>query len=648
MRRSRNAALVGAFFMLPLLGGDDFAPIPPEVWAIKSGPKGAVVLEERMTFGITTVEHVWRVRIFSEEGRGAAEIEDLPANAYRIKGRTVYPDGRVVEFNQRKDFGERRVETGSEGLKSLHLVAPGVTADCVVEVRWNENADGILKGLPHRYSSGLYGTWTLVNAYPTQLEVVEVPHRFPLAWSIQPGAFKPEVTKSMSTQVFTFRNLPAVELPPYALWPMLGAPRLVMFWQPDNMNGPAKAGLGDGYWKDGALAYYKEDYVEGIDKGRAYRALAAEILTGLPKEPVAAACELKLRLDKRIANVSLATFEEAAALPKSFWQELKPKDLDQAAKTGRTSSKGILLLYFHLLKEIGIKPLIAKVPDREVSFFNWNQLNLWQFHQDLIGIQEPGKDPAWIDPTLRFAAPGVVHPDYTGVPALVINSADWSCSKGGVPVSRLPNTRKYSYTLDLGDEGDRFKVVGEFGGYPEYQERRRYMALEPKEQAKALKERFEKALTSLVVERAEVQHSGDAKVDLSWQLEGVLEREAGRKRVVDPFPGMPWPLWVPSKVDDQRKAAIVIPYLSSQVATATFKVPEGFTMPPHEELKREGEFGRVFWLPTYDPATRTVKVVLRVDVQTVHADAAAWPAFRTFLGWVEDACRRQVTLVKGS
>jgi hypothetical protein len=125
-----------------------------------------------------------------------------------------------------------------------------------------------------------------------------------------------------------------------------------------------------------------------------------------------------------------------------------------------------------------------------------------------------------------------------------------------------------------------------------------------------------------------------------------MERESSRRRVVDPFPGMPWPLWVPSTLDETRSASIVLPYRSIQLAVATFKPPKGYSVGAQQELRKENDFGRVFWVPSFDAATGTTKVVLRVEVLAVSAPAAKWPEFRQFLTWIEEACRRQVVLTR--
>lgn len=642
-----SVAFPGFCLTLHLMAGSAWPTIPPEVWALKEGPKGAVVLEDRMRFTWLVTERTYRVRIFAEAGRSAAEIPDLPSSVTEVKGRTVYPDGRQVEFNSRKDFAERRVETGDRTHTQTHLVAPGVTADCVVEFFWSESANGLFRGLPDRYSRGLYGTWTLANPFPTQVLSVEVRRPYPLAWSLHPGtALKPEVTSSGDSKQLVFKNLPATDYPPYSLGPALGLPRLVIFWQPDLLAKSVRDG-DEEFWSLAIVNFYKPDYEDGIDKGSEFKALAKTLTADLPKEPVAAAVALLERLDGRITNLSQATHEEAALLPKSFWKGFKAKDLAAASQTGKTNGQGMRLLYYHLLKAAGLKPVLAKVPNRQVALFAWRDLNPWQFDADLIGIEGAAGGMMWFDPSLRHATPGVVHPDFTGVPALLIDTATWKGRQGSV--GSLPatvNFRRYTYQLDLGEDADRFTVESSFAGYPEFIERGAYRTLEPKEQSKLLKESFEKAMKNLTVTEAEVRNTADAKTSVTWTLKGSLERESSRRRVLDPFPGMPWPLWVPSKLDETRTTAIVLPYLSTQLAVATFKPPKGYAMGAHQELRHENAFGRVFWVPSFDAATGTGKVVLRVEVATLSAPAGKWSEFRQFLTWIEEACRRQVVLTR--
>lgn len=636
-----------ALAALPAWTGTRFSPIPPEVWGLKEGPKGAVILEDLLRFTGRTVDHVYRVRIFSEAGRGAAVLEDLPAQAFDVEGRTVYPDGREVRFSSRKDFAERIGERGIWGHRETHLIAPGITADCVMEFRWSEPADGVHRGLPFRYNGGRSCVWTLARAYPTRELVVEIEQPFPLGWSLNPGDMPNPVHRETSeVRRMTFRDVPAREVPPYALRSLLRLPTLVMFFQPDELRDVVWKGA-EAYWKEASELVFRPDYEEGLGTGSAYRDLVKELTTGLPVAPVQAASELLQRLDRRIANMSEATQAEAAALPEGFWRDMDSRDLERATRTGRTGATGMRLLFFHLLREAGLPTRVAKVPDRNQLIFDWNQLNIWQFTKDLVGVEEPGGGIVWFDPTLRHVTPGVVHPDFTGVPALVLDGRSWKPSRGSVGgLNPEVNLSRFAYELELGEDGEAFKVDAVFGGIPEYAERRRFMALAAPDQSRVLKDRFTDALKDLGVRVAEVRNSADPKAALAWHVEGRREIESGRIRKVSPFPGMPWPMEVPARIEETRSVPIILPHLALQIATSVFQVPEGHALEAQPDLRRENAFGRVLWVARHDGAKNQVQVVLRTELTSLSAGKERWPEFRTLLAWVEEASRRQVTFTK--
>jgi len=642
--------LAAIWMAVRLCAGGEFAPIPAEVWSIKDGPKGAVVLEDRISFKMREMEMTYRVRIFADSGRNAAALPDLPKTAYDIKGRTVYPDGKEITFDSRKDFAERKVESGGQERSQVHMVAPGVTADCVVEVRWRERCDGYRDALPRRFGNGLYGQWRLGNAYPTQLSVVEISERMPLATSINGNSqWKVESKTVDGLRVFTYRNLPAAEAPPYSLSVTNGLPRLEIYWQPDALISVFSQGR-DAYWVETFKRVYLPDYEDGVDTGRPFKQVAAELIDGLPEPPHARATELLRRLDARIKNMSRPTAEEAAALPKKFWDDYQWKRLDKAASSEMASARGMRLLLYHMLKMAGIQPKIGKVVDRDQDLFNYGRLNPWQFHHDLIGVEEAGKGVLWLDAATRYAMPGVIHPAYEGVGMLVFETKD---SKTWKPSYQLlsprpftANSRTYGFSLTLEEDADRFDLRTQFTGYPEYAERYRYLSLDPKEQSRKLKEQFEKNRKNLTISRAEVKDATHPSRQISWEISGALERESGRRREVEPFPGMPWPLWVPDQLESKRTTSIVLPYLFNHVAVSSFEVPKGYRFDPHSDLFHQNEFGTVLWATEYDPQTRKVTVRLTAQVAGLNFSSEHWPAFRAFLGWIQESCQRTIVLTR--
>lgn len=636
-----------AVLLTSMLAAADFAPIPASDWAVRTGTKGAVILEDRTRWDGRTVFHLYRARIFARNGQDAAEIEDLPQGAYEIAGRTVYPDGHSVVINKRTDFATKAASLGNDAAKATHLVAPGITPDCIFELSWRESADGPYGGLPKRFESGLYFHEVLPNPYPTRICSLELPLVMGLPWSLNPGSGPaPKVEENSRTRIITFTDLPALEVPPFALRPTLNLPSITVFWSPENMYRGWRRDP-EAFWSHGPELYYKPYYEERIDKGGAFKALAAQLTAGLPKKPAEAAVELLMRLDGAVANVSYPTFAEKAALPKNFWKDYDVKDLTKAAKTRRTSADGMRLLYYHLLKEAGIKPSILMVCDRQTDFFSWQFTNLWQFSAEFIGVPREEGGFLWLDPSARYLTPGIIRPRYSGVPGLLLDTATWKGAKGFSPELVTPmNAEHFAYSLDLGEDADRLRIEAHFAGYPEYDQRSRFLALDEPGQTKELKETFEGRLKNLKVESAAVQGATDPKKNLSWTLAGTLEHEDTRVRKIDPFPGMTWPVAVSGTVEDQRTVPIVLNYTDNYTALCTFKVPEGFGVAPRQDFTHENTFGQTSWIEAYDPATRQVTVRFKVEIRRVVAPASAWADFRTFLGWVEEACRAQVVLTR--
>jgi hypothetical protein len=626
-----------------------WAPIPPEVWAMKEEPargiQGAVILEDRMCFRNSYIEYLLRIRILSEAGRKAAELDEFPSQAYGFEGRTVYRDGTEVVFNKRKDFQSRVTKVGSNERERTVIFPPGVTSDCVVELRWVESAANKRSPLPARMGSS--HEWSLSHRCMTEVLSVEVPLSFPFGFVMMQGRnSKPLVEEKGGRRVFTFRNLPAVDEVPYSLEVTRDIPRFVAFDQPELVRPFAKAGP-ESYWRQSVNAYWRDLFVEQVGKGKTYRAFSTELRADLPKEPIQLAAELLGRLDARIQNSTYPTYAELGNVTKALAEEESDSsrmDLDDLVKLGKADSFGMTLLFVHLLRDAGVDPKIALVADRDLHLFRWDFLNIFQFDAYLVGVERADGAMAWFEPALRFAPPGMVHPDYQGVPALQFDTKDWSTKRITLaPQSAASNRRSYEVRLELEEELDRFFIEARFKGFPEWSERRRFQSLEPKEQERTLKESLEKDLKGAQISKAEVLGAQDPKSSLSWKAEGVMERESGRKRDVNAFPGIPWALWVPDQWPTERKEAIVIPFLRQQEAVCTFRVPKRFAWADYAPYEHANRFGEVKWTASKQ-GDDLIQVKLEVKVLTFFAAPEAYGEFREFMGWVSEASGRVLQL----
>lgn len=640
---SALCALVCLSLAVPLWGEEPTA-IPPAVWALKEDParvdQGAVVLENRIVFQNTFIDYTYRVRILTEKGREAAELRDFPEEAYNIEGRTVHPDGKVVTFNQRKDLTTKALSVGGDEVKQRVLIPPGVTSDCVVEVRWRESG----RPLPKRMQ--YMGTFRLTSAFPTLEAVVKVPLNFPYACNLISRGHTPEIKNEGSYRIFALKDLPGLEAIPYALHLTRPQAIFVAYDMPPVLRNMVNQGPA-AFWNHAAKAVFYPYFEREVRKGDHYHALSRSLRKDLAGTPQEQAKALMSRLDAAIRNVSYSTFDEmGAANRKEADEEIDSQDLDAAAKRRRTDWLGMTLLYFHIARDQGLEPKFGGAADRDRRMFSLNSLNVWQFTSYFVVIEQLGSEPLWIEPARRFAPPGMLHQDFQGTKGMIMDLNAGVARQ--VDLSAQPHTmnlRRYQVEVTPEEGADRFKVRADFQGFPEYAERYRFLALEPKEQARVLRESLEEYMKATTFTRAEVFGAQDPQQRTAWEVEGSIEREEGRRREVTPFPAVPWAIWVPDTWPETRKDLIVIPYLRTFEATSTIHLPEGYTWGGAEPYEQRNIFGTVSWKAEKVDAG-TVKVTLQIQVVRAFEAAMGYEALKSYLSWVSEAQRRSLILTR--
>lgn len=634
--------------------------IPPQVWALKEdaahGIQGAVVLEDRYEVLKDELVRTLRVRILSDQGRDAANLFLFMGETPDIQGRTVYPDGRVVAFDTLKDFNTKvMVETSRSKAKRTAVIPPGVNGDCVLEVRWVEPPLGGDSGR---------SIWYLGGKYQVQRAEVFVARDLPRSHQIIPGkGVKVEVEAESNGRRFILRDLPAQEEIPYGLTVTRDLPRIVVFLpQVDRalskkfkqIASPRERA--DLFWSEFVAEDLKERYEQGWRTGDAYKALREELFKGLPETPHARATALLMRLNARIRNRDQSTFAEIAADKGiknwSDWLDYRNvsyrhHNLEIPAELKVSTNNGMWYLYFYLAREAGLHPKIGLVSDRDVLLFDYDTLDANQFSDRLLGIEEPGKGILWVDPALRFTAPGVIDQDYQGTQGLLVDTDSWQASPFRVPVQpALTNQRQFHFEVTPEEEGERFSVLAEFAGIPDRKERNRFLAYDSKGQARLLKEGFEGLTKRLSITSAEVMNAQDPLSNVSWKAEGRLEIEPTRLKQVVPFPGMPSPLWVPETLPNRRAEPILLPYRSTHLAVSQVVVPEGYRLAPIQPVSQRNRFGAVNWLAATEQKDGrvTVKVLFRVDVQGFYEPPEAYEELKAFLGWVREGLRKTLIL----
>jgi hypothetical protein len=395
----------------------------------------------------------------------------------------------------------------------------------------------------------------------------------------------------------------------------------------------------------------RDSFVDFVRKGSAYRALARELLEGLPTAPQARAQALLRRLAARVVNSREATFDEDENEREDMEERDRirtgPENIEEAARTGRTNAKGMQILCFQLLKEAGLRPSLALLANRQVRVFNYNAPIAWQFTDRLLGIEEPGKDTLWLDPARKHLPPGVVHPGLQGSEGLLVDTDGWTFRKFQMPfqpANALRRSFEYQATLDAA--GVAYQLQASFWGFSSCEEGLRYSQMERREWGPATRQNFEQAAPGLVVAKAEVTNADPAQGPVVWTVAGSQSLAEVARRSIKPFPGLPSALKVPGVLPLQRTTPIVLPCNGLHEATCTLQVPAGSRVVEVPAFQRSNGFGSVAWALAVRRSGEQVQATVQyvVQVNAAVATPQAYDEFKVFLAWIQEAERRTVQL----
>ena len=160
MNRTQRFFCVSAFAFLflsvaaiaprPSSAGDDWLPITPADLALKDNPASpgahAMILyrSSDMDSKESSVREYIRIKIFTQEGANEADVE-LPFNKQQVnildvRGRTIHPDGSIVNF-EGKPFEKTIVKAGGVKYLAKTFTLPDVHPGSIIEYKYRAQSD---------------------------------------------------------------------------------------------------------------------------------------------------------------------------------------------------------------------------------------------------------------------------------------------------------------------------------------------------------------------------------------------------------------------------------------------------------------------------------------------------------------------------
>ena len=361
--------------------------------------------------------HYIRLKIFDEKGKEKTSTIDLayrsPGAILDVAGRTIQPDGTILELDKKTVYKRDLVRAGGIREKVVSFAMPGVERGAIVEYRWMQTEDD------NRFR---YVRLHFQREFPVQKVAYFVKplsgaitggeQMFLMHFNCEPSPIKMENDGYDST---TLENVPASHREPYAPSTPNLEPWGLLYYRE---GGPAKDP--EKFWNEEGKKAYKQlkDLLKSNDE---LKSGASEAVSGIngDTEKVAA---LVAYLRKHVRNLSDP--ELTGAERERFFEQLpknRRRDSAEIFKSGIGTSDEMNITFAALAMNAGLEARPVLVGDRSGLVFNRNLVDRYFLDNTVMAVKI---DNAWkiFDVSNKWLAPGMLSWNEQGMYALVTDS----------------------------------------------------------------------------------------------------------------------------------------------------------------------------------------------------------------------------------
>jgi hypothetical protein len=457
-----------AFLAPPVrAAGDDWKPIDPALLKMQSSmvekdaDAEAIFWEVKMDDnpeGDLIFNHYLRVKVFTERGRESqskidifyGKIGDSNVKITDIAGRTIKPDGSIVDLKKEDVFDRTVVKASGLKYKARSFAMPAVEPGCIIEYRWKETrVDTYVRYVRLSFQRDIPVQRVQYSVKPFPFEGLTFAsitlHGVPSKWAKDKNGF-------YST---TMTNVPALhdesQMPPedqVKTW------MLVFYQSATEEKNPDK------YWAEIGKWYYNEHKGE-IKPNDEVKKMAATLVADAKNDD-----EKLLRLfdfcRTKIKNVSL----DSSGLSSDELAKIKTnKNPSDTLKRGTGRSSDIDQLFAALANASGFDARIVLAPDRGDIFFDKTLPNSYFLYPMNIAVKV-GSDWKFFNPGYPHLPYGMLRWQEEGEQSLVTDGSQpvWvDTPMSGPEKSLVKRTAKLRLSDDGTIEGDvRVEYTGHF------------------------------------------------------------------------------------------------------------------------------------------------------------------------------------------
>ncbi|MDR3674491.1 MAG: DUF3857 domain-containing protein [Acidobacteriota bacterium] len=429
-----------------------FRPVNPEelkMTAEPAAPGAPAVILFREVYRDDNVQtghedDYFRIKILTEEGRKYADVE-IPyskdvGDVNSIRGRTIKPDGSIVDF-EGKAFTKSIIK--ARGVKELAktFTLPAVQPGCIIEYYYTINLkEWSLFDSHWILSHELYTKAAQFSLKPYLSD--NSPYR--LRWvgqNLPPGTGQAQAGADQIVRLHA-ANIPAFQKEDL-MPPENEMKSRVDFIYSEDL---PEADLNRFWSKVGKRLNNSMESFVGKRKGM--EQAVAEIVG--PNDPPEVKLQKIYARVQQMRNTSFETFKTEEERKRE--KQKAPSNAEEAWKRGYGSGTDLTWLYLALVNAAGFEAYGVIVPDREHYFFNPNAMQSDKLDENLVLIKLNGKE-IFCDPGSAFTPYGLLPWPETGVRGLQLDKKESTWVPSLTPTSAQARTERHA-DLTLTDTGD--------------------------------------------------------------------------------------------------------------------------------------------------------------------------------------------------
>jgi hypothetical protein len=411
MRQIRLIAVLSAILaaaILPLVRGahavPDMPPLDPADLALKDNPAepGAAAMYlyreeyiDEKVIGRVYEEHLYRLKIFTDAGKKYGDVEIEYVKGYSdvrdIHGRTIHPDGTVIEFKgQVLDKTVRRIGDFREQVKSFSL--PDVTPGSVIEYGFKYS----INGLPTNEDWDVQGTLFTRHAH-FGLQPYEGPTTAALRWRAYRLPNAEPRKQSDGSWTMDVSNIPGLPEEDYMEPRAELTSWLQFFYSRTQFTANPKD-----YWDRIAKEWAEADE-KVIGNHDSIRAVVSQTVS-----PSDSPEEKLKKLYVRAQQIHNASFDpEKTSQEEKREKPVEIKSVEDVLKRGTAFRVDINRFYVALVRAAGFDAGLAWVRSRTKSFFHEDLEDTSQIDQSLVYVRAGNKE-YYLNPGNMFCPFGLL------------------------------------------------------------------------------------------------------------------------------------------------------------------------------------------------------------------------------------------------